>query len=97
MVKYCKILYLTYYLLEYRGKKINKEDWYFYITRYFKSVVGYLFIIKGGFILVAMFFKLIIIRIYVSGPTKIKGMRVSDFQCTSKDCHFHFLFEKCPS
>lgn len=60
---------------------MNKEDYMvFRHHKIFQASVGYLFIIKGGFILVAIFFKIIIIHIYVSVPQKL---RVSEYQIFS--------------
>ena len=66
------------------------------MTRYSKSIVGYLFIIKGGFILVAVVLKIIIIHIYVSVSHKLSisecqifGVKVRDATYTAYLKKFH--------
>jgi len=53
------------------------------MTRYFKSIVGYLFIIKGSFILVLKI--IIIIHIYVSVPQKLSIAEYQIFSVKVRD------------
>lgn len=87
-----KILYLTYYLLEYGGKIINKEDCMVFLHhKIFQASSGLSVYHKRWF-----YFSCFIFQdhhnLYICfSATKIKGIRVSDFHCISKDCHTSYL------
>lgn len=93
-----KILYLTYYLLEYRGKIMNKEDYMVFLHhKIFQASSGLSVYHKRWFYFSCYLFQDHHNSHLCFSATKIKDIRVPDFQCTSKDGYLHFLFEKCPS